>query len=226
MSTALAPIETARLHDLESTIAHGLKTFVEVGSALARIREERLYRDGHATFEDYCREKWGMGRANAYELMAAAEVVGNLSGTPDIPTSVSQARPLTKLEPEKQREVWQEAVETAPEGKVTAAHVAATVERLTQPTPARSLDDFRAQRDAQAPAAPNIVKDTVTAAKAEYRTSDDGRLDTYIQSLPPIPTGISAEAFDRLHVSGREILRLHADFIARLNQKEKVHATA
>lgn len=134
MSTALAAIESARLHDLENTIAQGLKTFVEVGSALARIREERLYREGYATFEDYCRDKWQMSRPNAYELMQAAAVVGNLSGIPDIPDTpknVAQVRPLASLEPEKQREVWTEAVETAPDGKVTAGHVAETVKRMT-----------------------------------------------------------------------------------------------
>jgi len=37
----------------------------------------------------------------------------------------SQLRPLTKLrnKPDQQREAWQKVVETAPEGKVTAAHV-------------------------------------------------------------------------------------------------------
>jgi len=34
-----------------------------------------------------------------------------------------QLRPLARLEPDQQREAWQKAVETAPEGKVTAAHV-------------------------------------------------------------------------------------------------------
>ena len=37
--------------------------------------------------------------------------------------------PLTKLAPEQQAEVWQEAVETAPDGKVTAAHVTRVVEK-------------------------------------------------------------------------------------------------
>jgi len=36
----------------------------------------------------------------------------------------------TKLPPEQQAEVWQEAVETAPNGKVTAAHVAQVVEKV------------------------------------------------------------------------------------------------
>lgn len=37
-----------------------------------------------------------------------------------LPSSESQVRPLAKLPPEEQREVWQEAVRSAPGGKVTA----------------------------------------------------------------------------------------------------------
>ena len=34
-----------------------------------------------------------------------------------------QLRPLAKLEPEQQKEVWEKAVQTAPDGKITARHV-------------------------------------------------------------------------------------------------------
>jgi len=45
-----------------------------------------------------------------------------------------QLRPLTQLEPDQQVEAWEEAVETAPNGKVTAAHVARVVEKVvTEP---------------------------------------------------------------------------------------------
>ncbi len=35
-----------------------VQTFYEVGNALLQIRDERLYRQTHSTFEEYCREKW------------------------------------------------------------------------------------------------------------------------------------------------------------------------
>lgn len=135
-STRLAPRDADRLAELEITIAHGLTTFVEVGAALAEVRESRLYRAEHPTFEDYCRVRWGMSRPRAYQLIEAATVVGGLSTTVDtpLPATESQARSLTKLPPEQQREAWSEAVETAPKNeagqpKVTAAHVASVVEK-------------------------------------------------------------------------------------------------
>ena len=134
--------ERADLATCEGVIDRGLRTFVEVGTALLTIRDRRLYRREHATFEDYCQERWGMARRTTDRLIAAAGVVTNLqletplqtrpigpicNDSPILPTTESQARPLTQLPPDVQPVVWQRAVETAPEGKVTAAHVQAVV---------------------------------------------------------------------------------------------------
>jgi len=107
--------EKQRLEVLESVIDAGMQTFVHVGNALLEIRDGRLYRQTHSTFEDYCRERWGMSRPRAYQLIEAAETVSNLSTIVDIlPTAETHIRPLTILEPAQQREAWQRAVETAP----------------------------------------------------------------------------------------------------------------
>lgn len=59
-----------------------------------------------------------MERRHAYRLIGAAEVVVNMShGTQTLPASERQARPLTVLVPDQQREAWQQAVETAPQGR-------------------------------------------------------------------------------------------------------------
>jgi hypothetical protein len=74
---------------------------------LTRIRDG-LYRESHATFEEYCRERWGWSRRYVNYQIQAAEVVKNL-GTivPTLPTTESQARELAGFEPEQQREAWQ-----------------------------------------------------------------------------------------------------------------------
>lgn len=61
-----------------------------------------------------------MARNYANKLISASTVVQNLGTIVPIPTTESQARPLTSLPPDQQREVWQEAVETAPKGMVAA----------------------------------------------------------------------------------------------------------
>jgi hypothetical protein len=54
-----------RLAELEKVIAKGKKTFVEVGLALAEIRDLRLYKREYSGFEEYCRKKWGWEKAYA-----------------------------------------------------------------------------------------------------------------------------------------------------------------
>lgn len=128
METSLTITEEVRLSYLEGVVERGLKTFAEVGGALMEIRDQRLYRQEYGTFEDYCRERWGLERRRAYQLMDAASVASNVNNCTQIPANEGQARPLTKLDPEQQREAWQKAVETAPNGKVTGAHVKSVVD--------------------------------------------------------------------------------------------------
>jgi len=127
----LTIVERDDLDQHEAVIEQGLQTFVEVGTALLEIRDGRLYRQTHATFEEYCRERWGFTDRRARMLISAAEVVSNIkSGTtvPILPDSERSIRPLTHLDPDTQREAWTKAVDTAPNGKVTAAHVQRVVD--------------------------------------------------------------------------------------------------
>lgn len=147
---------TLHLADHEATIERGLKTFVDVGNALAAIRDGKLYKADHATFEDYCKERWGWTRVRAYQLIDAAAVVDNVAGLisdnsrmrdslkfmgetvkmmSDVnnclhrPATESQARPLTKLPADEQADAWEEVVaESEQTGeKITAKKVEAVV---------------------------------------------------------------------------------------------------
>lgn len=130
-------IEVSRLNKCEAVIERGMKTFVDVGNALLEIRESRLYRAQFGTFEDYCRERWGMSKPYAVQMIQASNAVGNLVAIATVlPTNEAQARPLTRLEPAEQREAWARAVETAPNGRVTAAHVQSVVDEMLAPEPA------------------------------------------------------------------------------------------
>lgn len=100
------------------------RAFYEAGKALAELRDRRLYRTTHKTFEAYCRERFGFSRQSANYLIAGADVFENLTtnGCQTLPTSERQVRPLTQLEPEQQCEAWQQAVE-ASSGKVPSGRV-------------------------------------------------------------------------------------------------------
>ncbi|MBD2511484.1 hypothetical protein IQ274_27710 [Nostoc sp. LEGE 12447] len=119
--------QSDRLH-LERKVE---RAFFEAGKALAELRDRRLYRSSHRTFEDYCRDRFGHSRRQSYLLMDAATVFDNLVEICDqfdhiLPTAEGQVRPMTKLEPQEQQEVWVKAVEQAG-GKVPPARIVKNV---------------------------------------------------------------------------------------------------
>ena len=67
------------LRELELRIERGLETFVDVGEALMEIKERKLYKESHTSFDTYCRERWGFRKRYGNRLIAAAnmaEIVG------------------------------------------------------------------------------------------------------------------------------------------------------
>jgi hypothetical protein len=106
MNEALTMPQKVELDELESVISRGLKTFNQVGAALLRIRDMKLYKAEYGTFEDYCRDRWGMSIRRAYQLVDAAMVMENVNNCTQTPATESQARPLAKLPPEQQADAW------------------------------------------------------------------------------------------------------------------------
>ena len=183
------------------------RAFYEAGKALQELRERRLYRNTHKTFESYCQERFGHSRQKANFLIAGAKAYDNLTtnccqtdpenlttngtqtetetqmttngcqnqdelptslttngtqnpevemttngrqtemakmttnGRQILPTSEGQVRPLTKLEPDQQREAWALAVEQAggkvPSGRIVKSIVSQIRERNPIPNPWR-----------------------------------------------------------------------------------------
>ncbi len=133
------------------------RAFYEAGKALRELRSRRLYRSTHKTFEEYCQDRFGFTRRHINYLIAGSVVVDNLKmgtnrsqnlptapmGTNRsqiLPTSEYQIRPLTKLEPSQQREVWQQAVAEAG-GKVPSNRlVKSLVDQIKERTTAKEVE--------------------------------------------------------------------------------------
>jgi hypothetical protein len=115
VSTALTAPERRALETLEGIVQRGIDTFVDVGRALAEIRDRRLYRQTHGTFEEYCHEKWLLGRTRAYQLIDAAMVSTIVDSDP--PSNEAQARELVPLKDDETEVVaaWREAKAEAEE---------------------------------------------------------------------------------------------------------------
>ena len=132
--------EVKERHRLELKVE---RAFVEAGAALRQLRDKRLYRSTHKNFEEYCRDRFNYQRFHSYQLIDAAGVVDNLSanGGQIMPTSERQVRPLTKLKPDEQCEVWKQAVEESggiPSGRI----VKGIVERLKAKHLAPATDSY------------------------------------------------------------------------------------
>lgn len=107
------------------------RAFLSAGQALMELRDRRLYRSTHRTFEEYCRDRFNYSRDAAYLKISATVVYENLQKfLPTIgrqipmPTNERQLRFLAKaeLEPAVQADVWQQAVQQAgnkiPSGRI------------------------------------------------------------------------------------------------------------
>ncbi|AUB43858.1 Site-specific DNA-cytosine methylase (plasmid) [Nostoc flagelliforme CCNUN1] len=115
------------------------RAFFEAGKALMELRDRKLYRSTHKTFEKYCRDRFGHNRRQSYLLMDAAVIFDNLEQKCDrsdhiLPTNEWQIRPLSKLDPDIQPEAWEQAVESA-NGKVPSHRIVKdVVQRIMERT--------------------------------------------------------------------------------------------
>lgn len=131
----LTPVKLA-LMDCEKAIENHL---ADAAFSLRKIRDEKLYVEEHKTFEAYCRDRWTMARATAYQMIEHANTIdaihaaeclqiADIGDEPvalPMPTSEGQTRPLSKLEPKDRAAAWTEAVieahdqgKAAPTGKI------------------------------------------------------------------------------------------------------------
>jgi len=97
------------------------------------LRNRRLYRNTHKTWEAYCQDRFGYSYRFVNFKITSADVFENLVnhfsesdlGTncsqKILPTRESQCRELAKIEPEQQPEAWQKAIARTPGKKVPAA---------------------------------------------------------------------------------------------------------
>lgn len=125
----LSDTELSDLKRCEQIITGGFDTFVQVGKALLEIRDRRLYREQHPTFEEYLSDRWGMSRSRCYQLIQAATITSSLSTMVDKPQNERQVRALAKVPVDQRDQAWAQAskVAAAEQRPVTAKDVQETI---------------------------------------------------------------------------------------------------
>lgn len=110
------------LSTYEHRIEAALFAYAEAGDALRAIRDGRLYKETHKSFEAYCRDRWGWSRVRAHQMIEAAGIhdlifqrrkVLTMVNTFEPPRSERVARELMPLKdkPQVLTETWAEVVQ-------------------------------------------------------------------------------------------------------------------
>jgi hypothetical protein len=115
----LTTTEKRRKQELETIVESGLEEFLRVGSALAELRNRRLYRVEFGTFEEYVRAKFNLHRAAVDGVIRSAQTAQVLlDAVIQLPpaTTATVLRPISGLPgDELQVACWQLAESLAPE---------------------------------------------------------------------------------------------------------------
>jgi hypothetical protein len=157
--TALSAGEQVDLSACETIVEKGLETFIEVGQALAEIRDRRLYRAMYSTFEECAHDRWLLSRTRAYRLIDVAKVDAALSPIGDTPKPANEAQarelaPMLRDEGEEAVvEVWRELRDEFGDD-LTAKRVRTTVrKRLKRMGREREAAELREERQELEPKA-------------------------------------------------------------------------
>lgn len=111
LAAPLSDIELVKLTALEGVIDRGQYQFLAVGDALRQIKDGKLWRHTHRSFEDYCQDRWHFSTNYARKLLRARDVFGALPPeTEHLPENERQARALLSVPEERRAQVWEEAV--------------------------------------------------------------------------------------------------------------------
>lgn len=166
--------ERADLATCEAAIDNLRTAFWAAGKALQVIRDARLYRATHPTFEEYCEDRWQMRRAHADRLIRAWPLAERLNPIGSKELNEGQIRELIPLAarhgPDAAVTVYRAVAET--EGvKVTAAVLKGAIDVLPADhfDAAEAVEQIRAYLTGQAPPqdAPAIPTAELWAAEAD-----------------------------------------------------------
>lgn len=223
MTNELAQNETARLKQCEKAIEKGLGTFVEVGQALLDIRDGKLYRASHKTFDAYCKERWDIGKSHAYRLIEGArtvQAIANAAGAGLSPIGDKISEGVARELKDDPVGAASEIIDRANKGEAPA-EVAQDIasRKRTEKERAREANKAKqaehdASRDQHRESLPEQVKASIAAKDAAIDsrkglTSDDDELPNRIEELKAINDSITVENIElKEKIGGLEPMRL------------------
>lgn len=143
-------LSTEEKHSLvscEKVIERGVSTFQETGIALMQVRDQKLYRVGYESFDDYLDKRWGLTNSRARQFIAAAKTVASV----EISTKLNecQAKELARVPKDKQQEVIDWAIEKAEGKPLTAAKIKQAASEVLEAEPDTEDAPYEEYQDTQ-----------------------------------------------------------------------------
>jgi hypothetical protein len=179
--------ERADLVKQEEVVSRGLESFIEVGTALLKIRDDRLYRETHQSFGAYLKDRWDLSPSYASRLIGGSQIaadllpLGNGPKALSPPTTERQVRAIASVPKDQRAKVWEDAHEiAAADGKSepTSAHVEAAVAKARGIIPSdaeivvvETVPDGDEPEPEDGPAAPAELSDADYLASLPVRAS-------------------------------------------------------
>jgi hypothetical protein len=201
----LSASEEADLVTCEAALDNLRVAFWAAGKALQVIRDARLYRNTHATFEDYVEQRWDMSRPQAYRLIDAWPLAESLSPMGDKlnERQVRELLPLADRHGQDAAVTVYRAVAEADGIQVTAAvlHEVVGILPADHFDPVEAVEQIRAYLSGAAanpprPAANPVETFTAEAAKllrVLHRVSAGGVLQAALDADPDVVRKVIAD---------------------------------
>jgi len=111
LTPKLTKQEKKELDAAVATVRTWIDSAVKVGEALEQIRDRRLYRETHGSFEAFAKEVLGLSKPRAYQILEETKVRKNLPGTVDM--SSRGVREVGKVPMEHRETIVKKAQENA-----------------------------------------------------------------------------------------------------------------
>lgn len=108
MTGPLIPEEKRLLEFCEKGLEEGMDSYIRIGFALSVIREKRLYRETHDTYDNYADDRWNFSRQYAYQIEQNFKAWQKCQPLLDIRTQ-TVADELSKFDPSTQIKVAEQA---------------------------------------------------------------------------------------------------------------------
>jgi hypothetical protein len=175
----LSDVEAENRREWIAIVHDGLDNWVRVSGALLNIRDSRVYRSTHGTFDEFCRDEFGFTDRRARQLMTAGGVLENLRGdeSAPLPDTEWSVRHLAKLPPDEQQAAWDEARRESTNGTPTGEGVREVVARRTR-------SSGGSKRDTTIPPDSRVEESERGSEPTGPDEATDRTIDEYLESLP------------------------------------------